>query len=307
MSDVNRRAGSRPGPGRDGGPDSSGAGPAGPRRSCPACGEAGAQMRGQPPLGADSGGPIVRCSACSLVFVDPVPPEATAPASYGPDYYEPWQEDREERARLRLWRRRLALIEARQPRGALLDVGCGDGLFLKVARDAGWSVEGIEFSPEGARRSSRRLGRPVAVGELAEVAGLRGPFDVVTLWHVLEHLVSPAPMLDAVRHRLRPDGLLAVAVPNLDNLPMRAAYRLARGRPLRLYEEGAREPHLNHFSPPAFLSFLGRQGFERVEIEADRCALSPAKRAIDELAAILSRLAGRLMTDAMVAFARRGR
>src|SRR2546428_8331825 len=106
---------------------------------------------------------------------------------------------------------------------------------------------------------------------------------------------------------LPPGVLMPVAVPILDNLPMRAAYRLVRGRPLPLYEKGAREPHLSHFSPPSLLSFLRRQGFERIEIKADRCALTPAKRAIDGLAPLLSRLAGRLMTDAMVAFARRGR
>jgi len=257
--------------------------------------------------GADQEHATVRCSACALVFVDPVPPGAVDHASYGAAYYEPWQERREERARIRMWRRRLRLLEARRGRGALLDAGCGDGLFLKVARDAGWSVEGIEFSPEGARRSSHRLGRPVAVGDLAAVSGLRGPFDVVTLWHVLEHLVSPSSLLDAARARLRPGGLLVAAVPNLDNLPMRAAYRVARGRPLPLYEEGAREPHLSHFSPVTLREVLRRRGFESMEIRADLCALTPAKRAIDAVAFCLSPLCGRLLTDAIVAFARRPR
>jgi SAM-dependent methyltransferase len=311
MSDVDLRPGAirgrahqeRPGPSDAG----ASVGPTGARRPCPACGETRAQPWG--PAGGDAGAghAIVRCPDCSLVFVDPIPAEATAQQSYGPGYYEPWQERSEERARVRLWNRRLTQVEARQPCGALLDVGCGDGLFLHVARDAGWSVEGIEFSPEGARRSSRRLGRPVALGDLAEAAGLRGPFDVVTVWHVLEHLARPAPLLEAVRHRLRPGGLIAVAVPNLDNLPMRAAYRLARGRPLPLYETGAREPHLSHFSPGTLRSFLRRQGFERIEIRPDRCALTWAKRAVDALAAGLSRVTGRLMTDAIVAFARRPR
>jgi len=257
--------------------------------------------------GADQEHATVRCSACALVFVDPVPPCAVDHTSYGAAYYEPWQERREERARIRMWRRRLRLLEARRGRGALLDAGCGDGLFLKVARDAGWSVEGIEFSPEGARRSSQRLGRPVAVGDLTAVSGLRGPFDVVTLWHVLEHLVSPTSLLDAARARLRAGGLLVAAVPNLDNLPMRAAYRVARGRPLPLYEEGAREPHLSHFSTVTLREVLRRRGFESIEIRADLCALTPAKRSIDAVAFCLSPLCGRLLTDAIVAFARRPR
>jgi 2-polyprenyl-3-methyl-5-hydroxy-6-metoxy-1,4-benzoquinol methylase len=307
MSDLDRHTGTASGVGgsareRSGAPDSEAG------RPCPACGHVGSQTYDRrQKRGAASDGALVRCPGCTLVFVDPVPAEAVASAAYGPDYYEPWQERFEERARLRMWWRRLSLIEARQPHGALLDVGCGDGLFMKVARDADWSVEGIEFSPEGARRSSMRLGRPVAIGDLAQVAGLRGPFDVVTLWHVLEHLKEPVPLLEAVRQRLRPGGLIAVAVPNLDNLPMRVAYRLARGRRLPLYEQGAREPHLSHFSPRSLRSFLRRQGFERIDIRADRCALTPAKRSLDAVAAVVSLLTGRLMTDAMVAFARRRR
>ena len=276
------------------------------RRPCPACGsrQAAGFGRRRSPGPADIA--TVRCAGCSLVFVDPVPPEATLPDSYGADYYQPWQ-GREERARARLWKRRLATIERRSPRGALLDVGCGDGLFLKVARDAGWSIEGVEFSPEGARRASQRLGRPVAVGDLARERLLMGPFDVMTLWHVLEHLVEPAAMLDAARLRLRPGGLLVIAVPNLDNLPLQLAYRLARRRPMPLYEKGAREPHLSHFNPSTLAAFLARRGFGNVEIGPDRCALVPAKRAIDACAAVLSVLSRRLLTDAMLAFARRPR
>jgi len=281
--------------------------PSSPRpRDCPACGSpqtaAFGPRRAPPPAQIAT----ARCARCALVFVDPVPSEATRGESYGADYYEPWQ-GREEGARIRLWKRRLALIEERSPRGALLDIGCGDGLFLKIARQAGWKVEGVEFSLEGARRASQRLGRPVAVGDLAHEHLLTGPFDVLTLWHVLEHLAEPAPMLDAARVRLRPGGLLVVAVPNLDNLPMQIAYRLARGRRLPLYERGAREPHLSHFSPSVLAAFLERRGFETLEIRADRCALALANRAVDAGAAVLSVLARRLLTDAMVAFARRPR
>lgn len=271
-------------------------------RPCPLCGYRasgpGVPRRG----GAPAPGPV-RCAACGVVFVDPIPASAVSPASYGPGYYDPWQGP-EERPRLRLWRRRLRLIEERCRAGTLLDVGCGDGLFLKVARAAGWSADGIEFSPEGARRSSLRIGRPVAVGDLATEKGLRGPFDVVTLWHVLEHLADPGAMLEAVRGRLRPGGLLVVAVPNIDNYPLRAAYLLARRRPLPLYEEKAREPHLTHFSPATLRAALAGRGFAEVEILADRCALTIPKRAIDALAAALSRLTGVLMTDAILACAR---
>jgi SAM-dependent methyltransferase len=273
-----------------------------PGRPCPLCGLRRATTRAGGKASLPAPGPV-RCAGCGLVFVDPLPLAALSHSTYGHDYYEPWQGE-EELLRIALWRRRLARVAAHAPVSSLLDIGCGDGLFLAVARQAGWLVEGIEFSPEGARRASVRLGRPVAVGDLSRDRLLAGPFDVVTLWHVLEHLADPAAMLAAARQRLRAGGLLAVAVPNLRNLPMQAAYLLARRRRLPLYEAGAREPHLSHFSEPTLTRILERAGFASIRIEADRCALTRAKRAIDAVASWLSRLSGRLMTDAIVAFAR---
>ncbi len=274
------------------------------RRPCPLCGGGWTRGSAGGPVAAMADAPRpVRCDRCGLVFVDPLPAAALSPSTYGADYYEPWQ-GREERPRVRLWKMRLRQVERRAARGTLLDVGCGDGLFLSVARDAGWMVDGIEFSPEGARRAAIRLGRPVAVGDLWREGGLRGPFDVITLWHVLEHLPDPSAMLAAVRERLRPGGLLVVAVPNLDNVPMQWAYRLARFRTLPLYEASMREPHLSHFSAATLTLALTRHRFDAVEILPDRCALTLVKRGIDAFALFLSRLTGRLLTDAMVAFAR---
>jgi SAM-dependent methyltransferase len=246
----------------------------------------------------------VRCASCGLVFIDPVPPASIDPKTYGSEYYEPWRHPREERARAALWKRRLHQVARRTPVSTLLDVGCGDGHFLQIARDSGWAVEGIEFSPTGARHAAERLGRPIALGDLSRENLLRGPFEVVTLWHVLEHLPDAQAMIEAVRGRMAPGGLLVVAVPNLDNLLMRAAYRLARFRPLPLFEAGAREPHLNHFDAATLTRALVQHRFSDIEIRPDRCALTLVKRVIDTAAAIASRFSHHLLTDAIVAYAR---
>lgn len=277
-----------------------------PSRPCPLCGPRNATTPVsrflEPPRG-ESPRPVA-CPDCGMVFIDPVPDEAVSASTYGAGYYEPWQAEASG-ARLRMWRRRLGLLAVRRAAGTILDVGCGDGQFLEAARDAGWRVEGIEFSPEGASRAAARLGRPVAVGDLSRTRQIPGPFDVVTLWHVVEHLVDPRAMLEASRARLKPGGLLVVAVPNLDNLPMRIAYRLARRRALPLYEAGWREPHLSHFDPRTLRTLLRGAGFDAIEIIPDRCALEFAKRAIDAAAAALGAVTGRLLTDALVAFSRR--
>ncbi|HYV18127.1 MAG TPA: class I SAM-dependent methyltransferase [Verrucomicrobiae bacterium] len=278
-----------------------------PARPCPLCDRRDKATLLRDGVGRDAavGDPrALQCRGCGLVFLDPVPAEAYETGAYGSDYYAPWQ-GREEKARRRLWARRLEALERHGAHGTLLDVGCGDGLFLEVAQRRGWRCDGIEFSPEGARRAAARLRRPIAVGDLAMRALHPGPYDVVTLWHVLEHLPEPRPMLEAARRRLRPGGTLVVAVPNTDNLPMRAAYRVARGRPLPLWEPGAREPHVSHFTPATLREILSRAGFEILAVEPDRCALTPAKRLIDAAAAILSSLGGTLLTDAIAAFARR--
>jgi SAM-dependent methyltransferase len=257
--------------------------------------------------GAEAGCPrAVVCPGCGVVAISPIPPSAVDPGHYDGDYYRPWQKKRH-RARARLWRRRVAAILARTDPGTLLDVGCGDGQFLSAARAAGFTVDGIEFSPEGARRSAAAIGRPVAIGDLATARGLAGPFQTITLWHVLEHVADPSRLLAAVRARLAPGGLLAVAVPNLENLPLRAIYRLVRRRPLPLFEPGAREPHLTHFSPSTLAASLERHGFGAIEVVRDRCALDLPKRLIDAAAALLSRLSGRLLVDAIVAYARNPR
>jgi SAM-dependent methyltransferase len=285
-----------------------------PTRPCPLCGPRDVARGDLMPHaaatllrrldGAEVSPRPVTCAACGLVFVDPVPEDAVRESTYDAGYYEPWG-GAQAASRRRMWRRRLALLRRRQTTGSLLDVGCGDGQFLDAARAVGWRVDGIEFSPEGARRAAARLGRPVAVGDLARTTHLKGPFDVVTLWHVVEHLVDPRALLEAARSRLPPGGLLVVAVPNLDNLPMRLAYRLARGRPLPLYESGWREPHLSHFDPVTLRALLRGAGFDAIEIIPDRCALDLVKRAIDSAAAALGAVTGRLLTDAIVAFSRR--
>ncbi len=273
-------------------------------RPCPICATAPSASGQILSAGTPPSAHAIVCLSCGVVFVSPVPPRAIDPSAYGPDYYEPWQGD-QIGPRDRIWRRRLAAILARAPVGRLLDVGCGDGRFLRLARQAGFTADGIEFSPEGARRSAEALNRPVAIGDLSVDPLLPGPFDTITLWHVLEHVGDPARLLAAVHRRLRPGGLIAVAVPNIENLPLRAVYRVARRRPLPLFQPGSREPHLTHFSAATLAASLRRHGFEAIEVAADRCALGLPKRLIDSAATLLSRLTGRTLNDAIVAFARR--
>jgi SAM-dependent methyltransferase len=100
--------------------------------------------------------------------------------------------------------------------GRLLDVGSGSGSFLAQMERLGWRAEGLELDPE-AVAVARAAGLAVTQGSVEELdtAALAGPFDAVTLSHVIEHLHDPGRALERVAAVLRPGGLLWIATPNL--------------------------------------------------------------------------------------------
>jgi SAM-dependent methyltransferase len=126
------------------------------------------------------------------------------------------------------------------PGRRVLDVGCGTGFLLERLAGRGWSGVGIDLSPESvaiARERLRRLGGEdrlsVAVGSAYEPP--EGPFDVIALTDVLEHLEEPRRCLAALRERLAPGGLVVVGTPNRRSLPGARRWLAERGVPgLRL-------------------------------------------------------------------------
>lgn len=233
---------------------------------------------------------VVRC-ACGLVFVTPQPDRSTIERAYGPEYYSPWQEQAALRASI--WRRRLEDVEAiRPPPGHLLDVGCGTGVFLRCARERGWRVTGTELSAY-ACQEARREGIPVLQGELWEVGVPTASCDVVTAWHVVEHVGDPKRLMQECHRVLKPGGWLLLATPNMDDHLFRIAYWLARGHRPPLYEPKERELHLFYFSPRTLRTLLQSTGFHDVSISFDRGAAAVwSKRAVNELAYVWFRLTG---------------
>jgi SAM-dependent methyltransferase len=141
------------------------------------------------------------------------------------------------------------------PPGRLLDVGSGKGAFLAAARDAGWDVLGVEFAAEAAEAARATFGIDVIVGDFLAIRPL-GTFDVVTMWHVLEHVRDPMGALVHAADSLKPDGRLVVSVPNIESLQARLGgedwFHLDLPR------------HLFHFTPRSLATLVEGAGF-RVE------------------------------------------
>jgi len=113
---------------------------------------------------------------------------------------------------------RLRKIKRACKQGKLLDVGCGKGRFLAYAALNGWDVFGVEPSENSRSIARSRLGDRV-VGSLKELPPDR--FDVIVLWHVLEHVLNPVEMLRQLHQYMKPGGILCVAVPNFSSLQAR--------------------------------------------------------------------------------------
>lgn len=154
------------------------------------------------------------------------------------------------RGRLLLRRLRWDCIPWRG-QGRLLDVGCGSGAALGVARALGWQVAGIEMD-QAAAEKARRFTEAIHAGDALTAPFAAGRFDVVTAFHVLEHVPDPVSVARRMLEWLAPGGLLIIEVPNAGGLGAALFGRAWSGLEL--------PRHLSHFSPESLTRVMERAG-----------------------------------------------
>jgi SAM-dependent methyltransferase len=108
-------------------------------------------------------------------------------------------------------------------RGRLLDIGCGNGAFLKAAKEAGFEVWGIDFDSKSIRMAKKIVNvdtlYPMSLEEFCKIANQKKlKFDVITFFEVLEHQDKPKKFLQLVKSLLKENGFIAGSVPNRDRL-----------------------------------------------------------------------------------------
>lgn len=200
---------------------------------------------------------IFRCSVCGLVFSDPDRPPADA-GSYSETYYNNgvyanYLEDRPAIERNSL--RALAELQQLTSGRRLLDVGCAAGFFLAAAREAGWSVRGLELSAYMAGYARRELDLNVDLGSIEVPPSGLEKSDVISLWDTLEHLSHPVQALVNIRGLLQPKGVLVLSTGDYGSL-----LRWFTGRRWRLFDD----PTHNYFFDEATLRRLLEAGGFRV-------------------------------------------
>jgi 2-polyprenyl-3-methyl-5-hydroxy-6-metoxy-1,4-benzoquinol methylase len=201
--------------------------------------------------------PIYRCR-CGLAFAGRTEGEDLA-AAYDEGYfrggvYADYLGDREPIRRNAA--RVLSRLEREVKGRRLLDVGCAAGFFLEAARERGWSTFGLELSSFGAQHAREVLKLDVEQRSILEPPDGLGPFDVITLWDVIEHIDDPGRALRIVRRMIADGGRVLVSTGDVRSW----LARLTRSR-WRLFADPT---HLWFFDEDSLGRLLEQAGFRVV-------------------------------------------
>lgn len=203
---------------------------------------------------------IYKCNDCGFKFTTPVPsPDDIGRYYKSADYVS--HSDKNKGLFFKLYQKvkninlknKYNLVLLYSGKGKILDYGCGTGDFLRLFKNNGWLCSGLEQDEDTRLYASSKQG--IEMGKPADIEKLQPySYDVITLWHVLEHIHDINIKLEQFKKLLKPDGVLVIAVPNADSFDARhygkywAAYDVPR--------------HLYHFSQNSLEKLLKKHQLE---------------------------------------------
>lgn len=197
---------------------------------------------------------LKKCLECGLVFVWPQQ-SALSEEGYGDVYYDTFAGSENDLGKM--WKDRLKVVLKHKRQGNLLDVGAGTGQFLGLAKKY-FTVQGTEVSDYAGKKAKANYDVLVEIKDLKEFN--KESFDVVTAWHVIEHLTNPTLELGKMHRLLTPGGYLFLALPNNNSLKQRIKKLISYPS---LYFDAApsRENHFFFFTRATILRALEKNGF----------------------------------------------
>ncbi|GAA0891985.1 class I SAM-dependent methyltransferase [Fulvivirga kasyanovii] len=161
---------------------------------------------------------LVTCTNCSFTFTNPRPKAEDLSQYYqSQDYISHSNKSNSpvniiyKIARNFTLKKKVALINSLNKKGSMLDIGCGTGHFISACKEDGWAINGVE-PDENARKMATDK---TAINISADIKDVeQTEFDVITMWHVLEHIPNLNDFMQILAHKLKETGKLIVAVPN---------------------------------------------------------------------------------------------
>lgn len=161
---------------------------------------------------------IAKCTRCDFMFTSPRPTAKSLPDYYKSEDYISHKNKSNNPvnfiykiARHFTIKSKIKLINKYGKKGAILDIGCGTGHFLNACKQDGWGIYGVE-PDNSAKEIAREKTNTVIKQDVNELTDKK--FDVITLWHVLEHISNLNEFITSISERLTKNGVIIVAVPN---------------------------------------------------------------------------------------------
>jgi len=206
---------------------------------------------------------VHRCPTCGLGFLDPRPSESEIEGLYRSEYFSERYDggidpdSQQYLKRLSGEQHRTKFIKSVKPSGHLLDIGCGYGYFLDASRREGYNVHGLDVSEWAAQYAVEKLGLSMTIGKIGDVDFPSPNFDIITMWHSLEHTPNPHMALQKAKSWLKKDGILVIDVPNYEGTDARKIWQEWDGWSLPY--------HYWHFTPKSLKQLLSQHGFTVVK------------------------------------------
>ena len=169
-------------------------------------------------------------------------------------------------------KKRIDAINELTSKGLLLDIGCGLGDFLRVARENGWKVCGVEISSLAAEYARRKYALDVHQGTIENCNFGSESIDVVTMWDVIEHVQNPIQALSAIRNKLKKGGMLVIKTPDDQSLfksLSRFMYFISLKKISFLLKYVYYIPHYYYYNKRSLSRMLEKFGFKVINIQAD--------------------------------------
>ncbi len=199
---------------------------------------------------------VFHCRNCGLIFAVWEPDEKVLEDHYSAEYFKPYLEDVAIHVNKR-FKRRIREIRNIKRSGKLLDVGSGVGIFLRLAVEQGYDAFGVDISAWACEYARKKFNLKVFNGDFRKAGWAGESFDVITLWHVLEHVKNPVMFLNDINKLLKVDGILALEVPNIESIMAKVA-----GIDWELM---APKEHLFYFNIQTLKRVLGDAGFKVIQ------------------------------------------
>jgi len=203
---------------------------------------------------------IVECESCGFKFTNPRPNESDLGKYYKSEEYVSHSNTNKgfinsvyQTVRKYTLLKKLQLVSKHFKTGKILDIGCGTGEFLNTCKNAKWETLGIEPDDDARNMAIKNYG--LDIRKESDLSGLAdSSFDVISMWHVLEHVPKLNERVEELKRLIKPTGIIIIAVPNCESLDAKsykelwAAYDVPR--------------HLYHFIPKDIETLFQKHGMK---------------------------------------------